>query len=381
MKWSMLERTHVRYTVSMKYVTNLFTPATYDAFSQSDRTVSGFRESQRTMAENVSKGDVLICYMTKTSRWIGYMEIIDGPFIDKSPLFMPEDDPFVVRFHVDTKVWLPRDHTIPVQEHSLWKKLSFTKDEGYWLGPLRRSLQAFSEEDAILIIDALDKQCQSPKSYGIEEKIWEKYLPKTVIRGDGSAAVVEVPDESLDVNSDNPKDDATQARESIEIQARIARIGEAMGYKVWLPRNDRSRVLAHWDPSPGALIDQLPLNYDENTIQTIENIDVLWLNRRAIARAFEVEGTTAIYSGLLRMSDLLALQPNMDIRLHIVAPASRQRKVFSEVRRPTFSLLDRAPLYEICTLLSYDAINEIASNGHLAHLSHTVLDEYAETEY
>ena len=28
----------------------------------------------------------------------------------------------------------------------------------------------------------------------------------------------------------------------------------------------------------------------------------------------------AIYSGLLRMADLLALQPNMNIRLHIVAP-------------------------------------------------------------
>jgi hypothetical protein len=33
---------------------------------------------------------------------------------------------------------------------------------------------------------------------------------------------------------------------------------------------------------------------------------------------------TAIYSGLLRMADLLALQPRIQISLHIVAPASRR---------------------------------------------------------
>jgi hypothetical protein len=32
-----------------------------------------------------------------------------------------------------------------------------------------------------------------------------------------------------------------------------------------------------------------------------------------MARAFEIEHTTAVYPGLLRMADLLALQPNMDI--------------------------------------------------------------------
>ena len=56
----------------------------------------------------------------------------------------------------------------------------------------------------------------------------------------------------------------------------------------------------------------LPLNYNEPTLQTIEQIDVLWLRGRAIVRAFEVEHTTAVYSGILRMVDLLALQPICD---------------------------------------------------------------------
>jgi hypothetical protein len=39
----------------------------------------------------------------------------------------------------------------------------------------------------------------------------------------------------------------------------------------------------------------------------------------SIVRAFEVEHTTSVYSGILRMADLLALQPNMDIKLQFVA--------------------------------------------------------------
>jgi hypothetical protein len=123
----------------------------------------------------------------------------------------------------------------------------------------------------------------------------------------------------------------------------------------------------------------LPLNYDETTLKTIEQIDVIWLKGRAITRAFEVEHTTSIYSGLLRMADLLALQPNMDIRLHIVAPIERRDKVFQEIRRPVFSLLERTPLSEVCTFLSYASLRELAQQPHLSHLSDSVLDEYEES--
>jgi hypothetical protein len=105
---------------------------------------------------------------------------------------------------------------------------------------------------------------------------------------------------------------------------------------------------------------------------------VIWMRGRSIFRAFEVEHSTAVYSGILRMADLLALQPNMDIKLHIVAPASRKQKVFEEIRRPVFSLLERMPLAERCTFISYDDLNEIGELPHLKHVSDSVLDDYAE---
>ena len=48
-----------------------------------------------------------------------------------------------------------------------------------------------------------------------------------------------------------------------------------------------------------SLLDRLPVNYDDTTRQTIEQIDVMWLKGRSMARAFEIEHTTAVYSGLL----------------------------------------------------------------------------------
>jgi len=167
-------------------------------------------------------------------------------------------------------------------------------------------------------------------------------------------------------------------RESIRVQAMLCRIGEAMGFKVWLPAGDRSRVFEHWSPQPTVVLDRLPLNYDETTLDTIKRIDVLWLKGRAIRRAFEVEHTTAIYSGLLRMADLCALLPNINIPLHIVAPESRREKVFQEITRPVFSLLENSPLSERCTYLPYGSVDELSELDYLSHTTDSVLDEFVE---
>jgi hypothetical protein len=97
-----------------------------------------------------------------------------------------------------------------------------------------------------------------------------------------------------------------------------------------------------------ALLDELPLNYISKTLETIERIDVIWIKGLSIARAFEVEHTTAVYSGLLRLADLLAIQPDINIRLHIVAPDAKHDKVMREIKRPIFSSLEKGPLYRRC---------------------------------
>ncbi|MCP1576539.1 hypothetical protein J2S30_004918 [Herbaspirillum rubrisubalbicans] len=188
---------------------------------------------------------------------------------------------------------------------------------------------------------------------------------------------VTVPTESDD--EDQIDTDTESIRESMQIQALLAKIGTEMGFTIWLPKSDRSRVLKAWKPQQGELLDELPLGYDSTTIATIEQIDVLWLRRRSIVRAFEVEHTTSIYSGLLRMADLVAMQPNIKIKLHIVAPIERREKVMKEIKRPVFALLENGALSEMCSYLSFDVVNEISELKHLSRISHEVIDDLEES--
>lgn len=364
----------------MAYYIDLFSPDTYQAFSNSDRSVSGFRPRHEGLAKRIHRGDTLVCYVTKLSRWAGLLTVSQGPYKDHAPIFTREDDPFTIRFKVTPSVWLDLDKAVPIHDQEMWQGLSFTRDlppnSIAWTGKVRGSLVRLDDVDGEFIAQLLRRQMSSPKSYPIDEQERKRIATLTVVRSD-KIVNVSVPENPTPVE-DVTTAPESEARESIRVQSLIAHIGHRMGLSIWIPRSDRERVLREWKDPDARILDRLPLNYDDTTLRTIEQIDVLWLRNRSIIRAFEVEHTTSIYSGILRMADLLALQPNMDISVHIVAPISKREKVFQEIRRPVFSLLDRGPLAESCTFLSYDSLRELASLKHLEHLSAKVLDEYSE---
>lgn len=182
------------------------------------------------------------------------------------------------------------------------------------------------------------------------------------------------------VASDDADDqlDEGEVRESIKIQGLLAKIGEQMGFDIWLPNPDRARVAKVWQPKdPRTLLTTLPLSYDKATQSTIGLIDVIWIkNKRSIARAFEVEHTTSIYSGILRMADLVALQPDIKIKMHIVAPLDRQEKFSTEIRRPVFSYMTNGRLSDMCTFISYDDVRHIAELEHLSYTRDGILENF-----
>ena len=364
----------------MAYFIDLFSPETYEAFARSSRDISGFRLRHKNMAERIKPGDVFVCYLTRLSRWFGLLEVVEGPFVDDTPIFVQENDPFVVRFRVRTIVWLDVDKAVPIHEDTIWAGLSFTcrlaEDSLSWTGKVRGSLVRLDDSDGTFLHKRLTAQAVEGKLHPLDERDQRGFIRHTVNRVDKVVAV-SVPEDAGTVEAVEVVPEA-ESRESIRIQALIASIGAQMGMSIWIPRSDRSGVLKEWKAEANNLLDRLPLNYDDTTLRTIEQIDVLWLKGRSIVRAFEIEHTTSVYSGILRMADLLALQPNMEIKLHIVAPEAKRDKVFQEIRRPVFSLLEKGPLAESCTYLSYDSLRELATQKHLSHLSDTVLDEYAE---
>jgi len=144
------------------------------------------------------------------------------------------------------------------------------------------------------------------------------------------------------------------------VQWLLATVGRKLGCRVWIAANDRHR---EWNGETlGDLsVRRLPsLGLDPDAQRIVSLIDVVWLKgANQVAAAFEVEHTTSVYSGLLRMADLSALSPNLNFPLYIVAPHDRIEKVRRELSRPTFQLLE---LHRRCGFFSAEALVEAADD-------------------
>jgi Tfp pilus assembly protein PilF len=147
-----------------------------------------------------------------------------------------------------------------------------------------------------------------------------------------------------------------------EMQMLLLKLGIEMGFNVWIAKNDKGKAIdgKRFKDINGILID-LPHEIEGNVKNIIELIDVLWLEGNTIKAAFEVESTTAIYSGLLRLSDLILAQPDNGIDLYIVAPDERHGKVIDEINRLTFSKLG---LKNICYYIPFSKLREEVSRNY-----------------
>lgn len=132
-----------------------------------------------------------------------------------------------------------------------------------------------------------------------------------------------------------------------EIQGWLRDLGLALGYDVWIAANDGAR-----DYAGGRLADRclsrLPEKLSENaSADAIRLIDVIWLDRTTaeLAAAFEVEHTTSIYSGIVRMLDLaLGIEGASARNFFLVAPDDREQDVRSQFARPAFSRVGKLDL-------------------------------------
>ena len=142
------------------------------------------------------------------------------------------------------------------------------------------------------------------------------------------------------------------------VQWALARLGHAVGCRVWIAANDHARTWA--GESLGALsLPRLPrLGLDDESERLVRLIDVVWVSgRHRVAAAFEVERTTSVHSGILRMADLAALAPNLSFPMYVVAPRDRLAKVRRELARPSLQALG---LHRRCGFFSAEALLDSA---------------------
>lgn len=129
-------------------------------------------------------------------------------------------------------------------------------------------------------------------------------------------------------------------RTHTEVQGWLRDLGQALGYDIWIATNDVSRSYAGGRLGDGCLR-ALPARIDQAPgADAVRLIDVLWLDRRTghVAAAFEVEHSTSIYSGIVRLLDLALGDQDQPVDgLFLVAPDSREADVRAQLARPAFS--------------------------------------------
>lgn len=131
--------------------------------------------------------------------------------------------------------------------------------------------------------------------------------------------------------------DTSENNDHTEMQYHLARLGKSLGYHVWIARNDHKREWNDQKLGEFSLLQlELP-NVSAQVQDTISLIDVLWLDDSgSIICAFEVEKSTSIYSGILRLYDLALTIQDHSCNLYLVAPNKREKEIKAQLLRPSF---------------------------------------------
>lgn len=338
--------------VARTYWIDLFTLETWREFLDHGGRVSGFSEKRWGTVQKIRTGDYLLCYMTGVSRWVGMLEVTQEPFQDDTPIWSSQV--FPSRLGVKAVLTVKPEHGVPVLdmrgELTIFQGLD---NPNRWQGPFRGSPTRLKPSDGEAVVRALRDARDNPveRPLGRQARLRAKPARRQGPVDDD----VSVPEDDETASSQEPEAAATA---HTEIQYLLVKLGADMGFDVHVARNDQSKV---WKGQRLGDMprrrEQLPQQFDLVTNQTIELIDVLWLDGNAIVAAFEIESTTSIYSGLLRMSDLVARQPNISVPLFLVAPDERREKVIQQVNRPTFERM-KPPLVEVCRYISFEGFRE-----------------------
>jgi hypothetical protein len=345
----------------MNYWLNLFTGKTWREFQTAGAKATGLREKNWARSKGLKPGDIFLCYLVGVKRWVGLLEITSERYRDESPIY--EEEVFPVRFSVKPLAVLTPEHGVPME--SLAGKLTFFPTGAIarqWSGRVRGSPSKYAPEDGEAIAAAIRGAAAAPVSRPVDIKQLER--PANLYKLKGKAGdeeietIVSIPAKDEDEETAQGPEVEAEEPTHAEIQWRLLDLGYQLGLNVWAPRADRGRA---WNSKVigdvPKMLASLPNQFNEATTKTIENIDVLWLSGQSIVAAFEVEHTTAVYSGLLRMSDLLTMQPNLDINLYLVGPDNRYEKFVREVARPTFASRPK-PLHSVCGFLPYSKLCE-----------------------
>ncbi|TWJ19731.1 type II restriction enzyme [Geobacter argillaceus] len=145
-------------------------------------------------------------------------------------------------------------------------------------------------------------------------------------------------DKALEKRHQEVQEELREENEHLRIQFMLTEIGRDLGYDVFVATNDRSKSL-NGRSLQSLTLPELPrLNFSPEVSRTVSLIDVIWVTRdtKQIECAFEVEKSTSIYSGILRLMDLASSLGDKQYDFFLVAPDTREKEVLAQLKRPSF---------------------------------------------
>jgi hypothetical protein len=133
-----------------------------------------------------------------------------------------------------------------------------------------------------------------------------------------------------------------------DIEAKIILIGKLLGYRTFTP--DQSKESRYGKLGDLCSEKKMPTEYvAERLIAKVQNIDVIWFDSEGFpVNCFEVEHTTDITKGLLRLYQIRKLR----IKMFIVAPNSSRAKFDTEVNKDPFYHVKREYVFRTYSELS-----------------------------
>lgn len=132
-----------------------------------------------------------------------------------------------------------------------------------------------------------------------------------------------------------------------EMQYHLLKIGNALGYDTIPASNDRSKAF-NGNSFSFMCLQQFPeIILDKETLSTVKLIDVIWFQKGTnnVIAAFEVEKSTSIYSGILRLTDLCYTIADGDEVFYLIVPDKREKDVVMQLSRPGIKKINASIKY------------------------------------
>lgn len=154
---------------------------------------------------------------------------------------------------------------------------------------------------------------------------------------------------------EEPAQTESEEKTHLRIQYLLIKIGLMRGHDVWVAFNDRGKSY-NGESFASITQDTLPQFAGPVTMQTARAIDVIWFKKKTAQPLcfFEIEHTTSMYSGLLRLNDVKTDYPIP--MAYIVAPKERKSMFENQIARRTFALSE---LGEVCQFMDYEKVEAL----------------------